>query len=290
MTRYVILLRSNSLINQSLQGIVGCGPTIARALAQYGFGDALLVAITSLDAGQYSSFIAQWRVALRDALSEDSKGHLGRRYKALAAAIDDSFPKTDVILKYLNPLCSDDVTLRRLKNTNQHLDLDEVVQLIQRRFWWSEAETVATLRNNLWAGIVHRELMDKVATFDAHGPDSEVVTVRSLHVFLYLLTYSLQPYAGMLSYDIKGFVRASECKLIVSDGIFNRAVSASFLGMCGFRSSRRSKYTQESTADKTISIIVPADLVAQALPTLTAAFGSKGRRSTGRRAVTLKHV
>lgn len=88
-------------------GVLGCGPTIAHALAKCGFGEALLHAVTESSPGPHlESSLAAWRAQLCAELSTNSRGFLQGRNRSLAASFPESFPEHSVIQLYTNPLTS----------------------------------------------------------------------------------------------------------------------------------------------------------------------------------------
>ncbi|PPQ79198.1 hypothetical protein CVT24_012738 [Panaeolus cyanescens] len=89
------------------EGVPGCGPTSALALAKSGFGDRLIDAAEAvyhqLDEPDFTSFLESWRLALRLELRLNIQGNLPRRAPALARNIPDTFPSCKALALYLNP-------------------------------------------------------------------------------------------------------------------------------------------------------------------------------------------
>ncbi|PPQ80032.1 hypothetical protein CVT24_006522 [Panaeolus cyanescens] len=89
------------------EGVPGCGPTSALALAKCGFGDRLIDAMEAvyhqLDEPDFTSFLESWRLALRLELRLNVQGNLQKRAPALARNIPDAFPSCKALALYLTP-------------------------------------------------------------------------------------------------------------------------------------------------------------------------------------------
>jgi Holliday junction resolvase YEN1 len=87
-------------------GLAGCGASTAHALALSGFGDSLFNAAVTLSASALLAFLVPWRKGLRQELSTDSCGFLGRKYVALANTLPETFPDLAVLACYITPITS----------------------------------------------------------------------------------------------------------------------------------------------------------------------------------------
>jgi Holliday junction resolvase YEN1 len=121
----------------SQQGLLGCGPKIAGALAAAGFGENLCASARTLGRKQFAQYLVRWRDDMRQFLETDPTNTLHSRHPALAASIPDTFPDIDVIRLYLYPLTSTSVEIQKLGLDQCPPDVTEVARLCELYFEWA---------------------------------------------------------------------------------------------------------------------------------------------------------
>jgi hypothetical protein len=146
------------------------------ALARAGYGDSLIeglkkhcsppqhhstsIRLASPEASKsWPAFLAEWRDTVRQELSTNQSGHLGRRFKKLAespgfADLLSTKASLSVLGSYVWPLTSDSTP----NSLNTAIDVGRIGQLCQHLFHWNAPHTLETFRNNLWQGCAIREL------------------------------------------------------------------------------------------------------------------------------------
>ncbi|KAF9470126.1 PIN domain-like protein [Pholiota conissans] len=89
-------------------GIDGCGPATATALARCGFGEQLFEAHQTFrgDKYKYERFLSKWGPTLRAELMTNSRQFLHRREFDIAGEITFEFPDRRVHELYMNPITS----------------------------------------------------------------------------------------------------------------------------------------------------------------------------------------
>jgi Holliday junction resolvase YEN1 len=88
------------------RGLAYCGPKIATALAQCGFGRDLRRILTTFGGAKLHEEWGLWRDALKAELKSNLSGNLDKRYPKLANEVNSSFPNLDVAELYMDPLTS----------------------------------------------------------------------------------------------------------------------------------------------------------------------------------------
>ncbi|KAJ7832174.1 hypothetical protein B0H14DRAFT_2364842, partial [Mycena olivaceomarginata] len=88
------------------RGLAHCGPKIATALAQCGFGRDLRRILTTFGGAELQGELGLWREALKAELKSNVSGHLDKCYPKLANEVNSSFPNLDFAELYMDPLTS----------------------------------------------------------------------------------------------------------------------------------------------------------------------------------------
>lgn len=144
------------------QGIHGCGKSTARALAQCGFGDTLLDAVTSISGVALQNLLYDWRQDLREELMSNSHGYLENKNPALAKKITSNFPNHAIMELYLRPLTSWSLQSgAHIPNSAVWRSREPIIPLITefclRHFGWGRNfAIVKRFRAALWEGVIFR--------------------------------------------------------------------------------------------------------------------------------------
>lgn len=146
-------------------GLAGCGPTIAHKLAQSDLADTLFHATLGLPREALSEFLVDWRKKLKDQLTFDSNGLLGRKYPAVARKVSSKFPSIDILLRYAHPVTS--WTAEIIPDSSQwslrQPDLPAIGLLCEKSFsWGTSGQMIARFQQNVWRGIVMRYLLQVI--------------------------------------------------------------------------------------------------------------------------------
>lgn len=142
------------------EGLPGCGPNVAHALARCGFGDTLLEAAQTLPRERLPSFLSTWRHEVKQELKSNAHGYLNTKKVKLAASITEDFPDIDILLLYSNPLTSAKSS-QGLTNYlwDREPDLGKLAALCERKFEWGVREIIVKrFRTVIWAPTVLRIL------------------------------------------------------------------------------------------------------------------------------------
>lgn len=144
-------------------GVVGCGPTVAHGLAKCGFGDKLMDALLRLSGTNLRKFLDTWRGEIREELCTNAAGILGRRYRAVAAQLPDSFPNISVAQTYLDPLTSWSVKFTGpIPDTSVwrpcQPQIGKITVFCAERFGWDKDTILEKLRRKLWSGAAFQVL------------------------------------------------------------------------------------------------------------------------------------
>ena len=134
----------------------------ARYLAQTKLATSLFIASTDLSRDDLSSFLVDWREKLRNQLMYDSDGLIGQKFPSLAKKISKSFPEINVLRLYANPITTwtfgDGPDTSRWRPGQP--DLAQIAVLCEKSFsWGSSGHLVNRFQDNLWRGIVVRQLL-----------------------------------------------------------------------------------------------------------------------------------
>ncbi|KAJ6464723.1 PIN domain-like protein [Mycena vulgaris] len=148
-------------------GVYGCGPRIARMVADSNFSESLVHILTSLSGVPLRRALHAWRQDLRLQLRTNSTGVFARRYPKLATRIPDTFPNVANAFKYLNPLTSWSAEYNGLEPVThwppREPGIGAITRFCMERFGWGDSrelkrDILRKFRRNLWPGIVQRML------------------------------------------------------------------------------------------------------------------------------------
>ncbi|KAJ6533266.1 hypothetical protein B0H10DRAFT_2204768 [Mycena sp. CBHHK59/15] len=149
-------------------GLSKCGITIAIGLAHAGLGRKLISGLSGQSGGDAILFLRTWCGLLRSELSTNTSGHLPHQYPQLAAEIPSEFPDLDIINLYLHPLVSEQMPAAN----SLHLCspwLDVLACFAEDHFTWgSSIGILAHFADQLFAGLVIRELVQQALVADGH--------------------------------------------------------------------------------------------------------------------------
>jgi Holliday junction resolvase YEN1 len=170
------------------EGIKGCGPIISRRLAEAGYGRKLLNGIKRLakeETEVQEEFLQSWREEVAEVLKTDPDKILDRKSPSLAKKLLElyDFPDRNIVKNYAHPKISRVGTQKPLK-WSQDIDIGGLVRYASDKFEWGNEELVATFRNNLWAGVLLRQLRRSALAQDQGSRlASSGALVESVHDF-----------------------------------------------------------------------------------------------------------
>jgi hypothetical protein len=144
------------------RGLAHCGPKIATALAQCGFGRDLRRILTTFGGAELQEELGLWREAVKAELKSNVSGHLDKRYPKLANEVNSRFPNLDVAELYMDPLTSWSSRFSEAApETSQWIPrephVDRVSSFCVAHFGW-ESILLDRLKANLWPGVASRML------------------------------------------------------------------------------------------------------------------------------------
>jgi Holliday junction resolvase YEN1 len=144
------------------RGLAHCGPKIATALAQCGFGRDLRRILTTFGGAELQEELGLWREALKAELKSNASGHLDKCYPKLANEVNSSFPNLDVAELYMDPLTSWSSRFSgAAPETSQWIPrephVDQVSSFCVAHFGW-ESILLDRLKANFWPGVASRML------------------------------------------------------------------------------------------------------------------------------------
>ena len=133
----------------------------AFKLSHTGLGDSLLRAAQQLLPQELAGFLNSWRNELRNELTTDKSGFLGRHFPGLADSVDNNFPTLQVIYQYVKPATSwsnggDGPDTSAWLPRQPHLS--ELAVLCERAFSWSSDVINNSFRKNVWDGCCVQRL------------------------------------------------------------------------------------------------------------------------------------
>ncbi|TFK49187.1 hypothetical protein OE88DRAFT_1810044 [Heliocybe sulcata] len=216
-------------------GLAKCGPRIAQKLAQYGLGDILYTAATTLSREGLIAYLPGWRDMLRFTLLSDPLGKLGQTYTSIASNIKDTFPNPDVICAYALPLTSfrsSSLSTVLPSSAPQPIDIAALTRLCERWFTWgSPTGIIQQFRDKVWPAVFARNLSEEVLRNEARRAGRPVSnhTGYTLHgnftIKHYTLTSTFTVALGLSAYqvdyetsDLEAIVRSSVLGLRVDEG------------------------------------------------------------------------
>jgi holliday junction resolvase YEN1 len=140
----------------------------AQCLAQSKLATSLFVASTSLSRHDLLVFLVNWCEKLSNQLIYDPNGLIGQKNPSLAKHIPESFFDINVLQLYANPITSwtirdgPDISHWRLGEPN----LAQIGVLCEKSFsWGTSGHLINQFQDNLWHGIVVRQLLQVKGIF-----------------------------------------------------------------------------------------------------------------------------
>jgi hypothetical protein len=108
---------------------------------------------------EFNQFLVGWRRDLRQALVNDPKGFLGRKYSNVAASVTEQFPDYDVVAHYVRPLTTFSTggggpTVPDVESYQPHLSL--LCTFCKQRFGWTYDDIICSIRTEIWQGAYTR--------------------------------------------------------------------------------------------------------------------------------------
>ncbi|RDB24505.1 DNA repair protein UVH3, partial [Hypsizygus marmoreus] len=148
------------------EGLTGCGIGTAFRLAKSSLSHDLYIAARDLPDGELLNFLTDWRAKLRDQLTSDPDGILGRKYLSVARNVKRGFPSISVLRNYVRPLTSwSDGHLPPDMSQWGHLspDLASLATWTEKYFSWGTSNKLTSrFRDNVWHGICIRFLLEPI--------------------------------------------------------------------------------------------------------------------------------
>jgi len=135
---------------------------VALALANYGFGESLCSAARSLSPNQFRNYLFEWRTHVCDFLRMDPVSSMGFRHKALAAAMPNDFPNSEIVYLYLFPKTSSSAMTSTVHE--HHLpDITQITRLCELYFPWATAEDIfVKFEASVFPAVLMSVLRDQV--------------------------------------------------------------------------------------------------------------------------------
>lgn len=138
------------------QGVAGCGPTTAVALARCGFGDQLLAAYHNRHSADFKKFLPKWHHDIQIELMTNFSHFLPRRQPDVMGEILYDFPDCRVLEFYANPVTSwslgripPDPSCWQFKQPS----IPAITQFCTEHFQWSPQMIKKNFKTNLWEGV-----------------------------------------------------------------------------------------------------------------------------------------
>ena len=157
----------------------GCGIATAHALARCGFGEKLVNALDTHSGDILSTYLAQWRDALRAELRTNSHGFMPRKQAKLADSLPNMFPNLKVLRAYVQPVTSESEarlaglspSMPQIRWPHEH-SLAALATICEDKFEWGTVQIIPRrFRNLLWHGSVIRMLRQAMLDLDRDGGD-----------------------------------------------------------------------------------------------------------------------
>ncbi|KAJ6448824.1 PIN domain-like protein [Mycena sanguinolenta] len=150
-------------------GLEQCGIKTAVALARAGLGRQLASGLSGRSDHASRAFLVTWRQALQMELRTNASGCLPHQYPQLAATIPSDFPDLHVIKLYLYPLVSGPSAMQPLVFQSPRLDI--LACFAEDYFGWGDSIGILKhFADQLFAGLVIREIVDRALTVGQHSP------------------------------------------------------------------------------------------------------------------------
>ncbi|KAJ7227763.1 PIN domain-like protein [Mycena rebaudengoi] len=240
-------------------GLKNCGPVIAHALARRGLGDSLLLAVQTLPRDGLVEFLNLWRATLKNELSNDPGGVLGRHYSSMAKKVPNSFPSLSLLSLYINPRTSASLNGAGLDTSSwgkKYPDVVAIARICADNFSWG---TVQELPQKLCMLLMpHLSIRRLLQPVDHTKFFRDFVLEGAMY----------DPLPGLSSFMEITKHEAGKYRVVL-------ATSASIGPVVS--EIRKSKCSQavNPTFDTTIRIWIPASVLAHTFPEMVAAFHKK---------------
>ncbi|KAF4542567.1 Flap structure-specific endonuclease [Lasiodiplodia theobromae] len=138
-------------------GIPQCGPDLAMAAAEAGYGKDL---INLANSGAYvPSKLVAWRNKLR---TEVQNGRFGNRHRHVADHIPTEFPEMKILNLYIRPKVSSEEELQQLKQTicwHRQIDIQKLQDFTKLHFDWKGRNFAKKFINALCSPLLARALL-----------------------------------------------------------------------------------------------------------------------------------
>ena len=136
----------------------------ALSLSRAGMGDDLLHAARTCTPLELEDFLEKWRRRLCMTLRYNDAGHLSCRYSVLSNNIPDTFPNSQILMLYADPITSW-TTGQKPPNTvgwvPRELDLGKLAALCERSFTWGTSEGIMScFQEHVWPGMAIHGLVE----------------------------------------------------------------------------------------------------------------------------------
>ncbi|KAF8952359.1 PIN domain-like protein [Flammula alnicola] len=206
-------------------GIEGCGPTTASALARCGFGDQLLAAFRRLHGDDFDHFLIQWRCAIRAELLTNSRKFLSRCQPNLAAAISGAFPDRRILDLYVNPVTSWSPGPPNLSQWQfKQPSIPAITRFCTQHFHWQNPQIIKQkFKATLWQGIFLQMLYSPLVRYIPERQQLQLPD--SIHAEV--LTASHQVRRGQFA---RAYGTEPQPKLVVSTANFVDSMGPGFAG------------------------------------------------------------
>lgn len=175
----VIIPRELTFLNRT-QGVKGCGPQLAHALARCGFGDELLRAFERRQREDIQLFLISWRNRINSELRTNSRGMLPR--KAPSVVLPSDFPDLQVLKYYAEPLTSGTrgVSGGPIRD-NSDLSLPRVAGFCEEHFdeWGHRSMIIKRFRDLLWESALMRVMRRAALEADLQEKNQRLAAGRT---------------------------------------------------------------------------------------------------------------
>jgi holliday junction resolvase YEN1 len=109
--------------------------------------------------------LVDWRKKLKNQLTFDLDGPLGRKFPAIAQKVSSEFPSIDILLLYADPITSwtADIIPDSSQWSLRQPDLLAIGLLCEKSFsWGTTGQMLTRFQKNVWRGIVMRYLLQVI--------------------------------------------------------------------------------------------------------------------------------
>lgn len=160
------ILDASSLIKCVLQtGLLGCGPKIAVALAEFGLGRSLCSAARNCTREQFIHYLGGWREEVQTFLRTDPRRSMGYKHCALAKTVSNDFPSPDLVYMYMSPLMSGAANIKVAAPTFHQPDFVQMTHLCELYFPWATADSIIKkFKGGVFQSVLMAALRDMAAT------------------------------------------------------------------------------------------------------------------------------